>query len=164
MLAIELECDRHRVKQIHEIIALSRLSLEVEGWGEIKNKLLSGSIQLNKSFTNNLAQLMAHKKDSQDVRAALIEKIWKYGTGMLAISAIFGIVRGNNVVPVVVASGASVSTMVIWCASDKRERASSLEIKKLQQRIADLETIASSDVLHNRFQQLEQNRSDNNHS
>jgi hypothetical protein len=113
---------------------------------------------------DNSAQPMAQTEESKEVKAKLIQKIWKYATGMLAISAIFGIVRGSNLLPVIVASGASVSSMVIWCASDKRDRDANVEIKKLQQRVADLETIVSSDDLNvqNHFKQLEQNQSDRN--
>lgn len=94
-------------------------------------------------------------KQSRDSRVAAIKHIWSYGTGMLALTVIFS---DHPAPPIVVASGAAVATAIVW-QSEKKSTASlpSSQLQQIEERIANLEAIASSGDLdlQERIKQLE---------
>ena len=99
------------------------------------------------------------RQDSKDMRVVLISKIWAYATGMIAISTLFMPAKHSIFLPVSVASGAALSTMVIW--GDRRSKNGQVlpeQVNALKQRIANLETIAGSDgwEFQNQIKQLDQ--------
>jgi hypothetical protein len=91
----------------------------------------------------------------QDIRIVIISRIWAYATGMIALSVLFGGPGRDwkvTLLPATIASGAALSTIVVWGKSNSRQRDFLLpdeNLSALKQRIEDLEVIAtSSNVLH----------------
>ena len=86
----------------------------------------------------------------QDIRIVIISRIWAYATGMIALSILFsGPGRDWKVIllPATIASGAALSTVVIWGKSSRRRQDFLLPaetLAELKQRIEDLEEIAVS--------------------
>ena len=103
---------------------------------------------------------MAPKPD-KDIRVAATSKIWAFATGMLAICIpLTAVTRSGAILPIVVISGATVGTVAVWRRSDNQSRNSPLltnSIKELEQRVANLEIICSSQELdlQNKIKQLE---------
>lgn len=106
---------------------------------------------------------MANKleKDSEqfkDIRVTTTQKIWSYATGMMALCLIFAPHKNTIVPPIIVATGAAVSTAFVW-RSDKNSKESlpSERLQQIEERLANLETIAgTSDLdLQARIKQLE---------
>lgn len=92
---------------------------------------------------------MAHKPE-KDIRVAATSRIWVFATGMLAICIpLTSVTRSDAILPIIVISGATVSTVAVWRRSDNQLRTSlsTNNIKQLEQRIANLEIICSSQEL-----------------
>ena len=97
---------------------------------------------------------------NKDIRVAATKKIWGYATGMMALALIFNPIRHNIALPALIVAGAGVSTSVVWVTGGKRDRQQMLSEKKielLEERIANLETIAigSDRDLETRLKELE---------
>jgi hypothetical protein len=87
-------------------------------------------------------------KSSRDIRLPATSIIWGFAMGMLAICLPLSNDTDRGVViSIGIVSAATVSTVGIWRSSDKKS-ATSIEppepIKELQERIANLEMIATS--------------------
>jgi len=87
----------------------------------------------------------------KDIRVTTTSRIWGIATGMLAICIPLAIVtNGGSILPLAVISAAAVGTVAVWRSSDHQPRNSPLltnNIKELEQRIANLEIICSSQEL-----------------
>jgi len=86
--------------------------------------------------------------------------IWFFATGMLAICIPLVDITGSEILPLAVITGAAVGTFAVWHSSDNQLRNSPLptnSMKELEQRVANLEVICSSQelALHNTIKQLE---------
>ncbi len=97
----------------------------------------------------------AGKQQTDDIRKRATEIIWKYATGMLAISIpLVGISR-NILIPMVVIAGAALATAAVWASKSKEEKnepaldLSALEdrIRKIDERLSNVETISHFDRL-----------------
>jgi hypothetical protein len=91
------------------------------------------------------------KKEPDDLRRQATEIIWKYATGMLAISiALVGVSR-SVIIPLVVVFGAAVATAVVWAFTPQEKKSSTdlaeLEerIRKIDDRLSNVETISNFD-------------------
>lgn len=91
------------------------------------------------------------KKAPDDLRRQATEIIWKYATGMLAISiALVGVSR-SIIIPLIVILGAATATAVVWAFTPQEEKSSTglaeLEerIRKIDDRLSNVETISNFD-------------------
>jgi hypothetical protein len=107
------------------------------------------------------------KKDleqSEDVRVAATSRIWGLTVGILAICIpLSAVTRSGPVLPLAAIGGAAVGTVAVWRSDDKKSKGGYLQpqqVELLEQRIADLETIVSSDDfdLRMKIKQLESNQ------
>jgi len=91
------------------------------------------------------------KKEPDDFRRQATETIWKYATGMLAISILFGGASLRLILPLAVILGATVATTLVWAFTPNEKKSSTdladLEerIRKLDDRLANVETISNYD-------------------
>lgn len=98
---------------------------------------------------------------SQDIKVATTTKIWGFTVGMLAICIpLSAVTRSGPLIPLAALGGATASTLAIWRSDEKKSKPTYFpvqQIELLEQRIADLETIVSSDEsdLHQKIQRLE---------
>ena len=102
---------------------------------------------------------MAHKPE-KDIRVAATSRIWAFATGMLAICIpLTAVTRSGAILPIIVISGATVGTVTVWRRSDNQLKTplSTNTIKQLEQRVANLEIICSSQELdlQNKIKHLE---------
>lgn len=87
----------------------------------------------------------------KDIRVTVISRIWAYATMMLLLSILFS-GRGRDwkviFLPVTIAFGAAVSTIVVWGGRHHRHDAllPPASLEELKERIENLEVIASSDA------------------
>lgn len=101
------------------------------------------------------------RKPHKDVRVAATSNIWGMTVGILAICIPLSVVtRSGPILPLAAIGGAMFSTIAVWRSDDKKPSSPSLSEKNfatLEQRIANLETIVSSDdwELYKKIQQLE---------
>ncbi len=81
----------------------------------------------------------------KDIRIAATHKIWSYATGMLAICLIFAPASYSMILALAVVAGAAGTTVYIW-HSDKKSKESlpPSQLQQIEERLANLETIASS--------------------
>lgn len=100
-------------------------------------------------------------KTTKDIRVTATSKIWLCATAMLAICIPLVAVAhsGGAIIPLVVIAGAAISTVGVWGGFSKRSiNSSSIKsIQEMEQRIANLETICSSQELelHSKLKRLE---------
>ncbi|WP_414585884.1 hypothetical protein [Scytonema sp. PCC 10023] len=100
-------------------------------------------------------------EEHQDVRVAATSRIWGIAVGMLAICIPLSVVtRSGPILPLATLTGAAVGTAAVWRSDDKKSKSSSLpqqKVELLEQRIANLETIVSSEDfdLRMKIKQLE---------
>lgn len=91
-------------------------------------------------------------KNSQDIRLAATSKIWSFAIGMLAICIpLSGVTKSGPILPIAVIFGATWGTTSVWRASTEEStsnRQTSAQIKQLEGRIADLETIITSEEIN----------------
>lgn len=112
-------------------------------------------------------QWQPDSEKSKDTRTATTSKIWSYATGMLALCIpLSAVTRSGAILPLAVVTGATISTTVIW-KSDKKSQnlLQPHQLQQIEERLANLETIAASDPLQlqSQLQQLDsrnQNMSD----
>lgn len=74
--------------------------------------------------------------------------IWALGTGMMAICIpLVSISKSGITLPLAVMAGVTITTISIWQSGSQKVIASSEYLQQIEQRVRDLETIASSDKL-----------------
>lgn len=101
------------------------------------------------------------KKSREDARVAATSKIWGMTAGIFAICIpLSAVTRSGPILPLAAIAGAAFSTVAVWRNDDQKSPSHSFpaqRIEKLEQRIANLETIVSSDELdlHTKIQKLE---------
>lgn len=88
---------------------------------------------------------------NRDVRVTATSRIWGIAAGMLAICIpLSAVTRSGPILPIAVITGAAFGTGAVWQSSDKKSRYNSLQphtLEQLEQRIANLETIAAGGEL-----------------
>ncbi|ARV62111.1 hypothetical protein BZZ01_28885 [Nostocales cyanobacterium HT-58-2] len=100
-------------------------------------------------------------EEYEDVRVAATSRIWGIAVGMLAICIpLSAVTRSGPLLPLATIAGAAVGTAAVWRSDDKKSKTHSLaqqKVELLEQRIANLETIVSSDDfdLRMKIKQLE---------
>ncbi|WP_427159837.1 hypothetical protein ACQFX9_28290 [Aliinostoc sp. HNIBRCY26] len=103
------------------------------------------------------------QQSQEDVRVAATSKIWGMTVGIIAICIpLSAVTRSGPILPLAAIAGAAFSTATVWRNDDKKSPSQSFpaqRIEILEQRIANLETIVSSDELdlHTKIQTLEAN-------
>lgn len=86
----------------------------------------------------------------KDIRVAATSKIWTFATGMLAICIpLSAVTRSGPILPLAAIAGAAAGTYVVWRDPENQLKNNLLtgDVKKLEQRIANLETIISNQEL-----------------
>lgn len=100
-------------------------------------------------------------EEHQDVRVAATSRIWGIAVGMLAICIpLSAVTKSGPILPLATLTGAAVGTAAVWRSDDKKSKSNSLpqqKVELLEQRIANLETIVSSEDfdLRMKIKQLE---------
>ncbi|MEI2578769.1 hypothetical protein [Scytonema sp. PRP1] len=100
-------------------------------------------------------------EEHQDVRVAATSRIWGIAVGMLAICIpLSAVTKSGPILPLATLTGAAVGTAAVWRSDDKKSKRNSLpeqKVELLEQRIANLETIVSSEDfdLRMKIKQLE---------
>lgn len=93
------------------------------------------------------------------IRFAATAIIWGFGTGMLALCIPLVGMTGTPLLPLAVIVGAAVSTVVIWVnsANSPHQPFLTSSMQQLEQRVANLEIIASDRELDldNKIKRLE---------
>lgn len=115
-----------------------------------------------------------NSSSTSDPRVQVTQTIWGYAIGMFALCIpLTALSRGAIILPVAVAVGAGAGTVAIWRSDSRSQQKleSDRTIRLLEERIANLETIASHGELNvqRQFRALElQDRSESerefNHS
>ncbi len=97
----------------------------------------------------------------QDVRVAATSRIWGIAVGMLAICIpLSAASKSGPIIPLATLTSAAVGTIAVWRSDEKKSKNKYLQqhqVELLEQRIANLETIISSDDLdlRTKIKQLE---------
>jgi hypothetical protein len=100
-------------------------------------------------------------EEHQDVRVAATSRIWGIAVGMLAICIpLSAVTKSGPILPLATLTVAAVGTAAVWRSDDKKSKSNSLpeqKVELLEQRIANLETIVSSEDfdLRMKIKQLE---------
>ncbi|MCA1991048.1 MAG: hypothetical protein LDL41_03240 [Coleofasciculus sp. S288] len=99
-----------------------------------------------------MAGLDRSSRNTSDPRTKVTCAIWGFATGLFALCIpLAAITRGGAIIPAAVALGAGAGTVAVWRNSDRRSN-NSIEaeshMRSLEERIANLETIASSAELN----------------
>ncbi|MBD6616020.1 hypothetical protein FNW02_09310 [Komarekiella sp. 'clone 1'] len=88
-------------------------------------------------------------KQSQDIRLAATTRIWGLTVGILTICIpLSAVTRSGSILPLAAIGGAAVATIAVWRFDEKRLQTKYLQqqqVELLEQRIANLETIVSTD-------------------
>lgn len=91
-------------------------------------------------------------KNSKDIRLAATSKIWSLAIGMFAICIpLSAVTRSGPILPLAVVVGTTLGTASVWRASTEEsisDRQTSDKIKHLESRVADLETIITSEEIN----------------
>lgn len=97
----------------------------------------------------------------KDTRVITTQKIWEMTVGILAICIpLAAVTKSGPILPLAAIAGATFSTVAVWRADEKKSNSHDLSLQQLetlQQRLANLETIVSSDDfdLNKKIKQLE---------
>lgn len=86
----------------------------------------------------------------KDIRLKVTTRIWGCAVGMLGICIpLTAITNSGSIIPLGVVAGAAVGTAVVWRSSDKKSQTElePSQLQKIEQRLANLETIVGSDDL-----------------
>jgi hypothetical protein len=109
-------------------------------------------------------ELEKDAEKNREVRVNATSKIWGVATGMLAICIpLSAATNSGPILPIAVISGAAIGTGAVWQSSEQKKYQNSLlqssNVKELEERIANLETIVSRDDLdlERRIKQIESN-------
>ncbi|MBW4643726.1 MAG: hypothetical protein KME23_12180 [Goleter apudmare HA4340-LM2] len=88
---------------------------------------------------------------SQDIRLIATSKIWGFTVGILAVCIpLSAVTRSGAILPLAAIGGAAVGTVAVWRADQKKLQLTPVQqqrVELLEQRIANLETIVSSEEL-----------------
>ncbi len=91
-------------------------------------------------------------KNSKDIRLAATSKIWSLAIAMLAICIpLSAATKSGPILPLAVVVGTTLGTASVWRGSTEEstsERLNTERIKQLEGRIADLETIITSEEIN----------------
>lgn len=106
-------------------------------------------------------------KEHKDVRVATTSIIWGISVAMLALCIPLTAITRNAILPLATITGAAVGTIAVWRSDDKKSKTSYLQhqqVELLEQRIANLETIVSSNdfELQTKIKQLSSDNKTNN--
>ncbi|NDJ22868.1 hypothetical protein GS682_14740 [Nostoc sp. B(2019)] len=103
-------------------------------------------------------------KQSQDIRLAATTRIWGLTVGILTICIpLSAVTRSGSILPLAAIGGAAVATIAVWRSDEKRLQTKYLQqqqVELLEQRIANLETIVSTDDHEVRMKLQQLNASD----
>ncbi|MBG1268193.1 hypothetical protein [Nostoc sp. WHI] len=87
----------------------------------------------------------------QDVRLAATTRIWGITVAILGVCVpLAEVTRSGAILPLVAIGGAAVGTVAVWRSDERKSKTNYLQqqqIELLEQRLANLETIVSSDDL-----------------
>jgi hypothetical protein len=88
----------------------------------------------------------------QDVRLSATTRIWVITVAILGVCVpLSAVTRSGAILPLVAIGGAAVSTIAVWRSDEQKSKTNYLQqqqIELLEQRLANLETIVSSDDLN----------------
>jgi hypothetical protein len=88
-------------------------------------------------------------EQSQDIRVAATSRIWGIAIGMLAICIpLSAATRSGAILPLATIGGAAAGTFAVWRSHDKKSLDKILsqpQLQQIEERLANLETIVSSD-------------------
>jgi hypothetical protein len=106
-----------------------------------------------------MSDLDKYQKNIPDPRLRATQTIWGFATGMFVLCVpLVAIARSAIVIPATVAFGAGIGTIAVWQADSRsRRRPDEQTARSLEERIANLEAIASHgelDIQHP-FKQLD---------
>lgn len=117
--------------------------------------LISNCVNLANNFSMDL--LMAKKSQPnvepyQDVRLSATTRIWVITVAILGVCVpLSAVTRSGAILPLVAIGGAAVGTVAVWRSDEQKSKTNYLhqqQIELLEQRLANLETIISSDDLN----------------
>ena len=97
----------------------------------------------------------------KDIKVITTKKIWEMTVGILAICIpLAAVTKSGPILPLAAIAGATLSTVAVWRAEEKKSTSPdvlSQQLEILQQRLANLETIVSSEEfdLNNKIKNLE---------
>ncbi|GAA6622605.1 hypothetical protein [Scytonema sp. NUACC26] len=87
----------------------------------------------------------------QDARVAATTRIWGISVAMLALCIPLTAITRSSILPLATITGAAVGTVAVWRSDDRKYKKNNYlpqdKMELLEQRIADLETIVSSDEI-----------------
>jgi len=97
--------------------------------------------------------------EPQDIRYKMTSTVWGYATGMLGISIPLAAITESGLIPFAVVAGTAVATVAIWGGFGNKTLGElpSDQIRQLEERLANLETIVSYEEDNNlklKIQQL----------
>ncbi len=85
---------------------------------------------------------MSQSTENQDYRVEIISKIWGYSTGMMFMCIpLTAITESGPILPIFVIVGAASATAAIWGYGTRQNTISESELKRLENRLTNLETI-----------------------
>ena len=88
----------------------------------------------------------------QDVRLSATTRIWGITVAILGVCVpLSEVTRSGAIIPLAAIGGAAVGTVAIWRSDERKSKANYLQqqqIELLEERLANLETIVSSDDLN----------------
>jgi hypothetical protein len=131
-----------------------------------KFKVLHSNIRISlSSFTKLFQEIVMNDLDrncrsTSDPRTKVTYVIWGFATGMFALCIpLAALTRGSVIIPAAVALGAGASTIAVWRSDrySKQRLEAEQNVRSLEERIANLEAIASHaelDISH-QLKQLE---------
>lgn len=119
----------------------------------------SNLVNICANVANNFSvdKLMAKKPQHnlepyQDVRLSATTRIWVITVAILGVCVpLSAVTRSGAILPLVAIGGAAVGTVAVWRSDEQKSKTNYLQqqqIELLEQRLANLETIVSSDDLN----------------
>ena len=91
---------------------------------------------------------MKNNNNNYGAKIAATSIIWGFATGMMALCIpIISISKSDITLPLAVVIGTTIVTVSIWQSGSQKEINSSENFQQIEERVRDLETIASSDKL-----------------
>ncbi|MEM7556437.1 MAG: hypothetical protein AAF378_20515 [Cyanobacteria bacterium P01_A01_bin.84] len=101
---------------------------------------------------------MRNNNNNYGAKIAVTSIIWAFATGMMALCIpIISISKGDITLPLALVIGTTITTVSIWQSGSHKEINSSENFQQIEQRVRDLETIASSDKLDSVDKHMDKN-------